>query len=298
MKTSNTLTGLAWLVAALALGVTGAGLFWQDAGSPSSFTTLRGEKVEIDGQGVYRYDTLFAAAGNRGTDAAMLGVGLPLLVVSILLYRRGSRRGAVLLTSALVCFLYYGATLALGAAYNNLFLLYIALFSASLFATGLAMTSIDLPALYAHLSPQAPRRGMAAFMFVAGIVTALLWLSDIAGGLAQGRVPPILASYTTLVTYVLDLGVIVPVVLLTGVLLVRRNPLGDLLAPVMLILCALVGAAVIGQTVFQLRAGISFSPGQLIGLVSSWIIMGLFALGLAANYFRSVAEPTASPDSP
>jgi hypothetical protein len=51
----------------------------------------------------------------------------------------------LVLTGALTWFLYVGASYALGAvAYNNLFLIYVALFSASLFAFVLALTSIDI----------------------------------------------------------------------------------------------------------------------------------------------------------
>ncbi len=45
MKPSNTVTRLAALIVILALAAAGAGLFWQDGGSPFTFTTLRGETV-------------------------------------------------------------------------------------------------------------------------------------------------------------------------------------------------------------------------------------------------------------
>ncbi len=57
--------------------------------------------------------------------------------------------------------------MAFRAAFNPLFLVYGALFSASLFAFVLALTGIDLQTLPAHLAPQMPRRTIAAFLFVA-----------------------------------------------------------------------------------------------------------------------------------
>lgn len=47
----------------------------------------------------------------------------------------------------LACFLYTYASMALGATYNELFLLYVALFSVSLYTFVLAFTAIDLPTL-------------------------------------------------------------------------------------------------------------------------------------------------------
>jgi len=72
------------------------------------------------------------------------------------------------------------------------------------------------------------------------------------------------------------------------VLLLRRAPLGYLLASPMLILCAVVGMAVIGQTVMQLAAGITYGPGEFIGYVGSWVVLGLFAIGLSAAFYRNL----------
>ncbi len=94
MKPSRIVVGLAALIAALALIAAGSGLFWQAAGSPFMFTTLRGQTVEMYGRGLYRFDTRFMGAGNRGTDAVTLVLGIPLLIVATLRYRRGSTRPA------------------------------------------------------------------------------------------------------------------------------------------------------------------------------------------------------------
>jgi hypothetical protein len=59
---------------------------------PVSFTTVRGGVVDPFRAGVYRYDSMFSGAGNRGTDAVTLAIALPLLVISVLGYRRGSLR--------------------------------------------------------------------------------------------------------------------------------------------------------------------------------------------------------------
>ncbi len=290
MKTSKLLIRLSWLVAVLALIYAAIGLFWLDAGTPFTFTTLHGQTAEINGRGVYRYDTVLAAAGNRGTDAVTLFVALPLLVTAILLYQRGSRKAGLLLAGVLSYFFYNATTMAFSVAYNNLVFVYIAAFSASLFAFVLACTAVDLPALPAHALSRMPRRGIAAFLCFAGIATAFIWLSDMVPAMQLGRVPAVLASYTTVFTYAFDLAVITPCAVLAGVLLLQRKPLGYLMAPVVMILCTLVGVAVIGQTIFQLRAGIIFSTGQFIGLIGSWVAMGAIAVGLTFQFFRNLSE--------
>jgi hypothetical protein len=151
LKPSRTVIGLTLIAA-------GTGLFWQDGGSPFTFTTLRGQTVAIYGQGVYRFDTRFMGAGNRGTDAVTLIVSIPLLIVATLRYRHGSLRWGLLLMGTLIYFFYVYASLALNAAYNDLFLIYVALFSATLFAVVLVYASINLVAIQAHFLPSLPRR--------------------------------------------------------------------------------------------------------------------------------------------
>ena len=73
---------------------------------PVSFTTVRGEVVDLFGAGIYRYDSVFSGAGNRGTDVVTLVIALPLLVMSVLGCRRGSLRWQLVLTGALAYFLY------------------------------------------------------------------------------------------------------------------------------------------------------------------------------------------------
>jgi hypothetical protein len=162
---SKIVVGSSWLIAALALVAAGGGMLWPGQGGPVSFTTVHGQVAELYGAGLYRSDTVFAAAGQRGTDAVTLLLGIPLLVASTLRYRRGSLRGGLLLTGTLGYFLYVYASMALGTVvYNELFLAYVVLFSASLFGFVLAFTGIDRTAMAARFSAGMPRRGPAMFM--------------------------------------------------------------------------------------------------------------------------------------
>jgi len=277
------------LIAVLTVISAGVGLFWQTGGSLYTFTTLYGETVEIYGQGLYDHDTVFNVGTSQGADAVAL-LALPLLFISFMFCQRGSLRGGFLLSSVLGYYLYYGASLGLVVAYNNLYLVYLALFSASFFAFVLALTAIDLPSLPARFSPRLPRRGMAIFMFVVGIGVAFIWLSDVINALTADAVPEALRSHIALVTYTLDVGIIAPACILAGILILRRASLGYLLTGLMTILLALVGAMVIGQTVMQLNLGLQFSTGQLIGKIGTWIIMGGIAVWLTIAFLRNLSD--------
>ncbi len=278
MTQSKAVQWLSWLIVGLALFAAGVGLFWQRDTGSFDFTTLRGATMPTYGQGLYRYDSLFKGAGARGTDVVTLGLALPLLVVALLLYRRGSARGALLLTGTLAFLLYVYASLALSLAYNELFLVYVALFSASLFAFVLAFAGLQ--PLAAAFGERLPRRAIALFMLAAGLLTSYVWLEPILGGLVAGQAPRWLEGYATMVTEVLDLGIIIPSAVLAGVMLLRRDPRGYLVAFPLLVILALLLPTIAVQTYLQLAAGVAFTTPEIVGPISGFLVFGLIAVGV------------------
>lgn len=290
MRTSNAVVGLAVVSVVLALFASASGLLWQDAGTPFAFTTVRGETVQIYGQGLYRYDTHLIAAGFKVGDAAILAMGIPLLIVATLLYRRQSLRGGLLLVGTLAYFLYVYGSLALGAAYNSLFLVYVTLFAASLFGLIEAIASFDLAGLPAHYSNGLPLGGISVFLIVAGAVLMLVWLGmSVIPGLVQGTAPSEVASYTTVITIVLDLAIIAPALILAGVKLLRRAPIGYLLGSALLVFSALLGVSLLAAGIVQRMIGL-ISVGQFMGFTMSFTVLTAFAIWLTIMLFRHVRQ--------
>ncbi len=286
----KSLVVLSILTGLLALVQSAVGLFTQGGSGPFNFTTLHGETVQMWGRGIYFYDTYFKAPIFRGTDAVTLFLVLPLLAVAIGWYlRRGSLRAQLFLAGILSSLVYDSASVVLGTAYNNLFLEYIAYFGASVFALGLALASIDLQELASRISAKLPRRGMAVLLVVAGAAVLFAWLSDIINWMQPGAVPGI-TSYTTEVTYAIDLALIAPLCFLTAVLILRRAAAGYLTGAILLILLTVIGVVVSVQTVFQLGAGIALAPGVIVGKTASFAILALFALWLVIRLIRSVSS--------
>lgn len=284
MRRSDLVTGLSLFVALLAFIAAAAGLFIRGGDGPFTFTTLRGQTVQILGEGLYRYDTVFNGAGFQGQDLTTLLLGAPLLLVSLALYRRGSLRGGLLLLGALGYVLYVYASMALNAAYNPLFLLYVLLFSAGLYTFVLHFTAFDLSPLVARL----PRRGPALFMFASGLITAVVWAGPLVAALFSGRPPADLGSYSTFVTYALDLAIITPATLIAGMLILRRRQLGYLMALSMLVLEAMLAPMMAAQTVFQLRAGVEYTPAMIAGPLMGFGILALLAIWVLAAILRAI----------
>lgn len=284
MKTVNMVIKLTYLILLLALIAAGAGLFWQTPGKSSEFTTLRGETVQLFGRGLYRNDTVSYAAQAIGQDAATLLIGIPLLLTGLLLARKSSLRGQLLLTGGLGYMLYTYTSYSFLSAYNEFFLVYVALFSLSLFAFILAMMGMDPAEVTRRVSRGLPRRGIAIFLLAIAAFLSLAWLGRIVPSLLAGQPPVGLEAYTTLVIQALDLGIIVPTGVLTAVLLWRERPWGYTLASVVLVKALMMGAALVAMIIAQVLAGVA------VGVAESVIFTGiaLAALVFTIVLFRNI----------
>lgn len=290
MKQQSALNWLVPVIVGLALFAAGIGLFYPNDGSPFSFTAVRGETVQIWGQGWYRYDTPIGALSFRAGDLITLFLAIPVLIVSFVLYRQGSLRGGLLLTGALAYFLYTYTSLGFGATYNNLFLAYTLIFSASLFGLILALTSFDVQALPAHFSETLPRRGIGIFLIVSGVILSLIWLAlSIIPALLQNKAAPEAYFYTTFMTGIMDIGIVAPALLVAGVLLLRRAPLGYLLASTMLVFTCILGPNLTAGGIIQIAEEV-ITVGQAMAFTVPFVILALIALVLTVRLFGSFSE--------
>ncbi len=288
MKYTQTITLLAGMIALLAAVAAGAGIFWQGSGVPYEFTTLRGETVTIYGHGLYRYDTVTYVSQGIAQDVVTLILGIPLLIVGILLTRKGSLRGRLLQTGTLGYFLYTYTSYCFLVAFNELFLLYVALFSLSLFAFILALSGLDPEFVKRQSTAHFPRRAVAIFLAIIGGFLTLAWAGRIVQPLAAGEPPVGLEAYTTLVIQAIDLGIIVPAAILTAVLLWQKRPWGYALAAVLVIKGLTMGAALVAMIIGQILAGVKVSAVESVMFSG----IALAALVFTIILFRNIRPNT------
>lgn len=277
MKHQSSLQWLIPLIFGLAVFAAGAGLFWPGEGQPYPLTTFRGEQVIINARGLYYWDTVSTVAQMQANDLITLVLGLPLLGFSTWLAFRGSLRGQLLLSGTLGFFLYTYASMCFGTAYNQLFLIYVALFSLSLFAFIISLLAFDLKTLPQHFAESLPRRGIAALFILVSVFLSLAWLGRIVPTLLQGQIP-VLENTTSLFIQALDLGLIVPLCILAAILLLRRSAWGYLLASVVVMKMLTMGTAVSTMGINMMLNGVS----------ESWVLVGIFILITVLNFGAAV----------
>ena len=279
---SNTISiRLALFIIPLAILAAGAGVFWQGTGEPYPFETLRGETVMIRGHGLYRFDTVNSSAQEVGNDIVTLLIGVPLLVTGIVLSRKGSLRGQLLLTGALGFFLYTYGSMSFLTAFNPFYLVYVALFSLSLFGFIFSMKDLDVDEISRRTSDGYPRRSIAIYFITVAVFLTLAWLGLVASPSLTWTPPAGLESAITMVIQALDLGIIVPTSFLTAYLLLKKQPWGYALASVMLLKILTMGAALISMIIVQILSGVAVDPvvSTIFVIISlSGIVLGIITL--------------------
>jgi hypothetical protein len=293
---------LSLIVAALALAAAAAASLTGGGGAPVEVVSIRGERVLLFGRGLYRFDTLFIGAGYRGQDLATLSLAVPALLAAVFLYGRGWLGSRLLLSGVLAFFVYANGSFALGAAYNPAYLLYVGAFSSSVFALvmsfresayevgdGADEASAGPTPDESAVRPHAlPRRGAGALLIASGLGTIAIWLPPVVSAWLEGATPPLLGTYTTLVTETLDLALIAPTAVFAGLSVLRGQAVGYRLAFPLFGIIVLLAPTIVAATASQVAAGVRFTPGQIVGPIAAFLTMGLLSVWAAASILRAL----------
>ncbi|HAM62150.1 MAG: hypothetical protein A2Y20_02285 [Firmicutes bacterium GWF2_51_9] len=282
---------LVYIIAVLTVVITSIGIFYQNEGVPYEFINMYGQTVKMFGNGMYAFDSYFRAPIFKGSDAAMLFVGVPgILLAEQGVRRKHTKKSLTLLVGMMGIFAYYSASIAFGVTYNTLHLAYVLLFSASLFGLiftfiGINPTSIDTSAI-----DRLPLKGIRVFLFITGIALFVAWLPDILLSLVNREPLALIEVYTTEITYVLDMGIISPSAFLCLALLKKKSGLSIPLLSMILLLCAIMGVMLPLQTVFQLFYGIVIPIPVLVTKVGIFVVLACFAVHYELKLLQAIRD--------
>jgi hypothetical protein len=195
----------------------------------------------------------------------------------------------LLLTGTLGFFLYTYISMSTNTIFNSLFLVYTALMSLSLYAFVISMMEIDVAALPAAFSPRLPRGWIAALLFAVALFLSVAWLGRVVPATVQGTIPVALQNLTTLVIQAMDLGLVAPLAVVGGILLLRKNAWGYLLSSVALLKGLTMSVAVATMGINQLRLGTS----DEVVMVAIFGSLALLNLVMVAVLLRNIEERNA-----
>ncbi len=232
-------------------------------------------------RGLYRDPVDFVQV-LRGQDLVTL-LAMPVLIMALLLAGRGSARAMMVWIGLLGYVLYTYTGASFGYFFNDFFAIYVALFSLCVFALAAIVSSIDVSALQQRFDSATPRKPVAVFLVLIALMLGPMEMGQIASFVTTGVLPEIIrrSGGVTNFVYVLDLGMVVPLSLLSAVWLWRRVAWGYVLAGCILIKGTTMGLALLSMNWFSVLAG---QPTD--GLETMWAIIAFGCLGMSVWFFR------------
>jgi hypothetical protein len=286
----GSVTVLAYALAALAVVSSAVGLIASGGPGRQIVTTARGAAATLYGEGLYAADTWLIGLGNRGQDAAILLVEVPILLLVLRWYRRGGRIAPVALAGVLAFFSYYYVSMTFATAQNRLFPVYIAAASIAGFALVIAASRMDASRTTEAIPERPGRRALATYLFAVAAALTLAWLPDLVISTVTGDIAQAVGPDTSSATHALDLGLVVPVAMLAAAKLLRNRPSGRVLALIMLVINVCVGIVLMGQAAAQLASGVPLTPAEIVAKMLTFCSSHLCcwrAIGAAAPSGRS-----------
>ena len=206
---------------------------------------------------IYARETALWAAQGAGQDAVTL-----LAAPAILAAAWHARRGGIAATFVwlgLMLYLAYSYVLcAFFVHFNALFLVYTGVLGLSVYAIAGAAADLGRGEWDRRFAGAKGEHALAGLMIVAAIAFAALWLSEIVPALVAGGPPPSARDAGLLVNpvHVLDLGLVFPAMLASGILLWRRRTIGFLAALPLAAFMVTMGVAIVGMAMAMAVRGL------------------------------------------
>jgi hypothetical protein len=177
-------------------------------------------------------------------------------MLSSLILRQASLKAHFIWLGSLAYMLYNYIFYLYGAAFNHFFLIYVALFSLSVYALVLAIMNTNVGEVSQHFSRRTPVKWIGGFMLFFSIPWSILEISRAVTFLFSRQIPAdiIVTGHPTGVVYATDLSLLMPAMILGAILLWQYKNWGFLLSAIILFKGTTYGLALIAMSAFAAKA--------------------------------------------
>jgi hypothetical protein len=236
---------------------------------------------------LYR-DNLFVSSVWKANDFVTLIVAVPVLLASINLLKQESKRAKLVWLAMLDYMLYNYAFYLFAAAFNKFFLLYVALFTMSIFALIFSLVNIDVQVIGQSFREKTPVKWISSYMLFVAISLSMIYVIQSANFIVSGELPAIIETtgHPTNIVFALDLSLLIPILVLGAIWLWKRQPWGYILAGISL------GKGVVYNTVLAAGAYWATQSGVegVSGEIPLWITLAVIGLIAIIFLLKNMAE--------
>ncbi len=264
MRISKTALWLSVLVAFLVLIASSAGLFLKS---------------------LYARETMSWTVQAYGQDIANI-VAAAALFIAVYFVSKGSVKAFLVWIGVVIALIYPYIIYAFAIHFNSLFLVYVAIVGLSFYT--LVGSLMHLDNLQPSFAATTKARLVSVFLLLVAVLFALLWLSEDIPALLTGKIPQTVmeSGLLTSPVHVLDLGLYLPAMIITAILLWRRKLLGYLFAIPLLVFNILTGIGIVAAQFAASSKGLAASLGVEL-FIAAIVVVSLI---LSILFLREVKE--------
>jgi len=202
-------------------------------------------------ESTYKREALSLAVQGIGQDIFDLFIVVPLLLISMFFTTQGKRTALFIFAGTVFYIMYSFFIYSFGIHFNMLFVFYCFTLGSSFYLFVLLLTEMTHMDIERWFEEKTPVRSTASFFLLIAVLFYFLWFSDIIPAIVNNTIPKSVSDYNLLVdpVHVLDLSFVLPGLIITSILLIKKRKTGFIFAAVLLIFTVLLSLALIAMAV-------------------------------------------------
>lgn len=257
----------------------------------AALLAIAGSLISLSNESIYAELTPAFLPQALAQDIANLALVAPVWLVAAALALRGSLHAYLLWLGVLAFTVYNYVIYTFSIPFGPLLPLWVAVWGISLYALIGGVATADREAVRSSFTGRGAVFVTAWTLVVTALLFALLWLSEDIPALLANTRPQSVADMAlpTNPVHILDLGFFLPGAIATGVLLLRREPLGYVLAPALLVFLILTGIPILITPVVQSVRGEAAAWGVVAPIGTLTVLLA----ALLARLLASMRTPEA-----
>ncbi len=229
--------------------------------------------------GYYSNETFNWATQSIGQDIIDLFLLCPLLLITSYLSYKNNGIARLIWAGIILYLVYTFIIYCFSLHFNSLFLIYCFCLGLSLYSFLYFLFSQNQKPMKKRITQKAPIKIIGIYFIIIGTIFYLLWLSEIVPAMVSNSRPQILID-TGLLTnpvHILDLSVILPAFILTGIFLLKKKQMGFLMTTPILIFSILMNITIGFLSIFMNLNGLG-SGFQVVIIMSVFTIISFILL--------------------
>jgi hypothetical protein len=236
-------------------------------------------------KGFYSNNADYIAVKFRTYDLVLLTFITPLSVVMFFLARADQTWPKLFVLGILIYLAFSYGFNVFNCYQNQLFLVYVAIFSLCVFAT--IMGLVDMANTIKIISNLTLIKAISIVLLLIAVSGAQFWLMEAIIALVKKDVSPSIVGLNLPINaaQVLDIGFMLPLTIFGAIKLLQSQPIGMLISAMMLVFFVLISVSVIAMEIGLKLNGFEMEPGKLYGfgsvIVLSLVMTFLTYLSLA-----------------